>query len=98
GERLVAAARVRGAADAVFVRADMLDPNSPRRVLQAAEALGPVEVLVNNVGGNVGAGLFVDSDPASWQGDIEITLMTTLRMSHAVLPGMIERKRGRIVN
>ena len=55
-------------------------------------------MLVNNVGGNVASGFFADSDPDSWQGDIDITLMTTLRMTHAVLRGMIARKTGRIVN
>jgi NAD(P)-dependent dehydrogenase (short-subunit alcohol dehydrogenase family) len=98
GGRLVELARKRGAQEAVFVQADLLDPKSPRRVLEAAEALGPVAVLVNNVGGNVGTGFFADSDPETWQGDLDITLMTTLRMTHAVLPGMIGRHAGRIVN
>jgi 2-hydroxycyclohexanecarboxyl-CoA dehydrogenase len=98
GTRLVGDCLSRGAQAALFVRADMLDPQSPARILESAQALGPVDVLVNNVGGNVGAGFFVDSDPASWQGDLEITLMTTLRMTHAVLPGMIGRHAGRIVN
>ena len=43
-------------------------------------------------------GVFAESDPASWQGDFNITLTTTLRMTRAVLPGMIARQRGRIVN
>src|SRR6201999_1069451 len=96
--RVVEQARQRGAAQAVFVRADLLHPDSPPRILEAAMALGDVSVLVNNVGGNVGAGFFVDSDPATWQGDLDITLMTTLRMTHAVLPGMIARGDGRIIN
>ena len=98
GARVVEQARAKGAEQAVFVRADLLRPEAAAEVLAAAEALGPVEVLVNNVGGNVGAGLFVDSDPASWQGDIDINLTTTLRMTHAVLQGMVARERGRIVN
>jgi len=98
GGRVVSEALVRGAQAAVFVRADMLDPQSPARILEAAAKLGPIDVLVNNVGSTVGAGFFVDSDPASWQGDIEINLMTMLRMTHAVLPGMIGRHTGRIVN
>jgi 2-hydroxycyclohexanecarboxyl-CoA dehydrogenase len=98
GARLIAQALARGAQQAVFVRADLLDPASPAKVLQAAEELGHVAVLVNNLGGNVGAGLFIDSDPATWQGDIDITLMTTLKMTHAVLPGMVSRGSGRIVN
>jgi 2-hydroxycyclohexanecarboxyl-CoA dehydrogenase len=98
GTRLIEQALTRGAQQAIFVRADMLDPDSPRRILQAAKRLGDISILVNNVGGNVGAGLFVDSDPATWQGDLDITLMTTLRMTHAVLPGMIARGTGRIIN
>jgi 2-hydroxycyclohexanecarboxyl-CoA dehydrogenase len=98
GKRLIAQARARGAEAAVFVRAEMLDRGSPAKIIEAADQLGPLGVLVNNVGGNVGAGFFVDSDPESWQGDIDITLMTTLRMTHAALPGMIARKAGRIIN
>lgn len=98
GARLVADCKARSAADAVFVAADMLDPASPARVLEAAEALGPVEVLVNNVGGNVDQGLFVDSDPTRWMADIDLNFGTVLRMTHAVLPGMIARKTGAIVN
>lgn len=98
GARLVSQALSRGAQQAIFVRADLLDRQSPARILEAADALGPVAVLINNVGGNVGAGFFVDSDPDTWQADIDLTLMTTLRMTHAVLPGMVARHAGRIVN
>jgi NAD(P)-dependent dehydrogenase (short-subunit alcohol dehydrogenase family) len=98
GARLVAEARARGAGQVIFVRADLLDRASPKRILQAAEPLGAVDVLINNVGGNAAAGYFVDSDPDSWQADLDITLMTTLRMTHAALPAMIARGSGRIVN
>lgn len=98
GARLVADCLSAGAADAVFVAADMLDPASPARILEAAEALGPVDVLVNNVGGNVDQGFFVDSDPSKWMADIDLNFGTVLRMTHAVLPGMIARKAGSIVN
>lgn len=98
GARVVARALERGAEAAIFVAADMLDHEAPRRILAAAEELGPVLVLVNNVGGNVAAGVFIDSDPESWAGDVDLNFMTTLRMTHAVLPGMRERGAGRIVN
>lgn len=98
GARVVNDCLARGAPAALFVCADMLDTEAPARILAAAETLGPVSILVNNVGSTVGAGYFVDSTPESWQGDVEINLMTTLRMTHAVLPGMIERHAGRIVN
>lgn len=98
GARVVELAKQRGAADAIFVHADLLDKSAPQTILDAAEKLGPVDVLVNNVGGNVASGFFAESDPDTWQGDLDITLMTTLRMTRAVLPGMIARRAGRIVN
>lgn len=98
GARLVDDCKARGAPDAVFVAADLLDPSSPGKVRDAADALGPVAVLVNNVGGNVDQGLFTDSDPAKWMADIDLNFGTVLRMTHALLPGMIERKQGAIVN
>jgi len=98
GERVIKKATEMGAQQAVFIRADLLDPKSAPRVVEEAQRLGSVSILINNVGGNVGTGLFVNTDPATWQGDLDITLLTTLRMTHAVLPGMIARRYGRIVN
>jgi NAD(P)-dependent dehydrogenase (short-subunit alcohol dehydrogenase family) len=98
GARVVAAAKERGAQGAVFVQADLLDAAAPARILAEAEKLGPVEVLVNNLGGNVDQGFFVDSDPEKWAGDIDLNFGTVLRMTHAVLKGMVERGRGSIVN
>lgn len=96
--RLVSVAAERGGSSILFVQADMLDPASAPLVLERAEDLGPVAVLVNNVGGGAGVGLFVSSEPRTWQADIDRSLMTTLRMTHAVLPGMIARQWGRIIN
>lgn len=98
GERLMEEARSRGCEDAAFVAADLLDPDASRRITEAAAAIGPVAVLVNNVGGNVDQGFFVDSDPAKWAGDIDLNFGTVLRTTHAVLPGMIAAKGGSIVN
>lgn len=98
GGRVAQAARERGAQDALFVRADLLDPAAPAQILAEAEQLGPVEVLVNNLGGNVDQGFFVDSDPEKWAGDIDLNFGTMLRMTQPVLRKMVERKRGSIVN
>ena len=98
GAAAVKAAIERGATDAVFVAADLLDPAAPATILAEAERLGPVDVLVNNLGGNVDQGLFVDSDPHNWAADIDLNFGTMLRMTHAVLPGMVARQRGSIVN
>jgi 2-hydroxycyclohexanecarboxyl-CoA dehydrogenase len=94
--RLVERAQGAGAID--FVKADMFDPGSAAYILARAEALGPVEVLVNNVGGGASVGLFTTTDQNVWQADIDRSLMTTLRMTHVVLPGMIARRAGRIIN
>lgn len=98
GAGLVEACLSSGAGRAVFVAADMRDPASPSKVCAAAAPIGPVDVLVNNVGGNVDQGLFADSDPDLWMADIDLNFGTVLRMTHAVLPGMIARKAGAIVN
>ncbi len=98
GAQLVSEAMKRGAADALFVVADLLDKASPAKILDAAARFGPVDVLVNCLGGNVDQGFFVDSDPDKWFADIDLNFGTVLRMTHAVLPGMVARKSGSIVN
>lgn len=98
GAKLTEMMLERGAAQTLFVGADLLDPASPERILEEAAKIGPVDILVNNVGGNVGAGFFAESDPASWQSDIDLNFGTVLRMTHAVLSDMISRECGAIVN
>lgn len=66
-------------------------------VAAVEEAFGPIGVLVNNAGWDVFR-LFKDSTPAEWQKLIAINLVGPLNLHHAVLPGMIARRAGRIVN
>lgn len=61
------------------------------------QALGPIDVLVNNAGWDVFR-LFKDTKPADWDKLIAINLVGAFNMHHVVLPGMVERRRGRIVN
>ncbi|MDR3532525.1 MAG: SDR family NAD(P)-dependent oxidoreductase [Rhodopila sp.] len=68
-----------------------------RTVAAAEETLGPVGVLVNNAGWDVFR-LLKDSTPEEWQKLISINLVGALNMHHAVLPGMLARRTGRIVN
>jgi len=66
-------------------------------VASAESLLGPIDVLVNNAGWDVFKP-FTKTVPAEWEKLIAINLTGALHMLHAVLPGMAERKAGRIVN
>ena len=66
-------------------------------VAAAQTQLGPIAVLVNNAGWDVFKP-FLKTVPAEWETLIAINLTGALHMLHAVLPGMVERKYGRIVN
>jgi 2-hydroxycyclohexanecarboxyl-CoA dehydrogenase len=60
-------------------------------------ALGPVDALVNNAGWDQ-LSPFLDTDEDLWDRIIDINLRGPIRMTKAVLPGMVERQAGRIVN
>lgn len=64
---------------------------------QAVSALGPIDILVNNAGSAESAP-FVRSDSALFDRMIAVHLMAAVYTTHAVLAGMLERKRGHIVN
>ena len=85
-----------GTAEAI--RCDITDRASVDAAVAAAESrLGPINVLVNNAGWDVFRP-FTKTEPAQWDKLIAINLTGALHMHHAVLPGMITRKSGRIVN
>jgi 2-hydroxycyclohexanecarboxyl-CoA dehydrogenase len=66
-------------------------------VAGAASRLGPVDVLVNNAGYDEWS-WFTDTDPELWDRVLAVNLRGVIAVTHAVLPGMQERRRGRIVN
>ncbi len=79
-------------------KCDITDRAAVDAAVAAAEAtLGPIDVLVNNAGWDVFKP-FTKTVPAEWDKLIAINLTGALHMLHAVLPGMAERKSGRIVN
>jgi len=88
------AAEVGGAA----VLVDVADTASVRAAVAAGEeAVGPIDVLVNNAGADRFA-FFVDTDEGTWDFVIGVNLRGTLACTHAVLPGMCRRRGGAIVN
>ncbi len=79
---------------------DVTDPAQIARFVAAAEqALGPVDILVNNAGLARGTGTMADGDPdGGWREMIETNVLGLMHMTSAVLPGMIARGGGHIVN
>jgi NAD(P)-dependent dehydrogenase (short-subunit alcohol dehydrogenase family) len=84
------------APDAVV--ADVTDPATAARVLAAADARAGADILVNNVGDYRPAGPFLDSAEDGWQRMYALNLAHVLRMTHTLLPGMVARRRGAILN
>jgi NAD(P)-dependent dehydrogenase (short-subunit alcohol dehydrogenase family) len=60
-------------------------------------ALGPVDILVNNAGGS-GHRTFARTDPAGWRQDIGGNLDNAYYCAHAVIPGMLVKRSGVIIN
>jgi len=95
--RLADAITADGGRAAAFA-CDITERASVDAALAAAEAtLGPAAVLVNNAGWDVFRP-FTKTEPAQWQRLIAVNLTGALHMHHAVLPGMVQRRAGRIVN
>jgi NAD(P)-dependent dehydrogenase (short-subunit alcohol dehydrogenase family) len=67
-------------------------------VAAAERALGPVTLLVNNAGVLQPIGLAWEVDPDAWWRCLEVNLRGPYLCARAVLPGMVARRAGRIVN
>lgn len=91
-----AAARVSAAPGEV--EAILGDATDPELIEGIAADLGPVDVLVNNVGHHLGSTPFLASDPDRWAALHEVNLGHALRWCHALVPGMVERGAGTVVN
>jgi 2-hydroxycyclohexanecarboxyl-CoA dehydrogenase len=82
----------------IAVETDVTQTASVRTAVQAVEAeLGPVEVVVNNAGWDDFMP-FVATTEEFWDKVLEINFKGALRVTHAVVPGMMERGFGRVIN
>lgn len=97
--RAAAAARALGAV-ALSYAVNVSDEAAVHRmVADVEERLGRVDILVNNAGlWRCDQGPFAESQSAFWKKKINVNILGTMYVTHAVLGGMIDRKYGRIVN
>ena len=94
---LAGSLRKASGADVKWKAADLTSPGAARALVTAATgSFGRVDVLVNSAGASAG-GLFWDLPDSAWEDSMALKFLATVRMIRAVLPGMIERRYGRIV-
>jgi NAD(P)-dependent dehydrogenase (short-subunit alcohol dehydrogenase family) len=89
----------------ITVFADLSDLSQVRVAKERIEkTLGPIDILVNNAGGDIGSGGRPDPNDALFISEDDINaviarnLLSTIHCCQAVVPGMIKRKKGRIIN
>lgn len=101
------AAPVREAADAIRANAgcaialpaDITVPQAVASIVEeTVRRLGPVDLLVNNAGSAGALGPVWEVEPDAWWHDVTVNLRGTFLCARAVLPGMIARRQGRIIN
>ena len=81
----------------VIIECDFLKPGAPEEIAAAAlQGLGSVEILVNNAGGS--RRFTLESSEAQWEEALTLNFTRQRQLTHRLLPQMIERKWGRVVN
>lgn len=90
---------IEGGGTAVAVAADVSYPEALRFAVEVvSRQLGPIDVLINNAGVNGPVGAVWEVDSADWWRTLEINLRSVFTCTYQVLPAMIARGQGRIIN
>ena len=83
---------------ALALTADVADINSVNTAVEKALAeFGSIDILINNAG-IAAFGNFLELEPSEWERIIQVNLMGTYYVTRAILPNMIERQTGDIIN
>jgi NAD(P)-dependent dehydrogenase (short-subunit alcohol dehydrogenase family) len=97
-EAVAAEIRERGGV-ALAVPADVTDHAAVVAMARQAEAeLGPVDLLVNNAGSFYCIGPAWEADPETWWADVTLNILGVFLCCREVVPGMVARKKGRVIN
>jgi len=84
---------------AIALRLDVANHAEAKEVVKAAMAkFGKIDILVNNAGVCAAIKPFIETTEADWDKDISVNIKGVLNCTMAVLPSMIERKYGKIIN
>jgi NAD(P)-dependent dehydrogenase (short-subunit alcohol dehydrogenase family) len=84
---------------ALAIPADVTNLKTMEQLVASVEhTLGPIDLLINNAGTFRAFGLAAEVDAEEWWREVEINLRGPLHGARAVLPSMIRRKRGRLIN
>lgn len=75
-----------------------LDVTKQLSVEKVFKEIGLVDVLVNNAGGAFGLDLAQDANLKEWEQCIEVNINGLIYCTHSVLPGMVKRNQGHIIN
>lgn len=77
---------------------DIMEDGAPARLARAAiSALGHVDILVNSAGGSRPA-IPIDAPEEEWEEVMRLNFVRVRQLTHEILPNMIERRWGRVIN
>jgi 3-oxoacyl-[acyl-carrier protein] reductase len=87
-----------GGPSPAIIEADVMPEGAADKIAaEARRQLGQVDILVNSAGGSQPA-LPVDAPESKWLEAMTLNFVRVRQLTHAVLPGMIERRWGRVIN
>lgn len=97
-EALAAEIVAAGGARPAIVQTDIMQEGAPRHLAEAATAaLGRVDILINSAGGSRPA-IPIEAPEEEWESVMTLNFVRVRQLTHAILPSMIARKWGRVVN
>lgn len=79
------------------IRTYVLDVTRPKQIACVVDKVGPVDILLN-FSGFVHHGTILECDDAAWDFSFDLNVKAQYKMAKAVLPGMIEKGGGSIIN
>lgn len=96
-KKAVAQIKAKTGQDAEYIAGDLTMEGTAERIVKEVEAKhGRIDIMLSNAGGPP-AGMFLDLPKEAWKKSVDLTFYPSLDLTRAVLPGMKERKWGRII-